>query len=64
MGTSGLVGPLNFFGEFNYNWVVILEIVGFCVVLPGILVFLVDLIFRKTKVFKKGDFSLKNDIAD
>ena len=62
MGTSGLVGPLNFFGEFNYDWKVILMIVGFCIVIPGILVFLLDLLFRKLKWFKKGDFSLKSDI--
>ncbi len=49
MGTSGLVGPLNFLGEFNYDWKVILMIVGFCVVIPGILVFLIDLLFRKLK---------------
>ncbi len=62
MGTSGLVGPLNFFGEFNYDWKVILMVIGFCIIAPGILVFLIDLLFRKLKWFEKGDFSLKNDI--
>ena len=62
MGTSGLVGPLNFLGEFNYNWVVILEIIGFCILTPGILVFLADLIFRKVGWIKKGDFSLSAEL--
>jgi hypothetical protein len=62
MGTSGLVGPLNFFSVHSYNWVLILEILAFCVVLPGILVFLVDLIFRKLHLIEKGDFSLSNDL--
>ena len=60
MGTSGLVGPINFLSVYNFNWVVILELVGFCVVLPIALVFVVDLIFRKLGWFKEGDFSLEN----
>lgn len=62
MGTSGLVGPLNFFAEFNYDWRVILLVIGFCIIVPGVLVFLIDLLFRKLKWFKPGDFSLRNDI--
>ena len=62
MGTSGLVGPLNFLGEFNYNWVVILEIIGFCILVPGILVFVADFIFRKVGWIKKGDFSLSSEL--
>ena len=62
MGTSGLVGPLNFFDVYNYNWIAILEIVGICVIGSGLLVFLIDLLFRKVGLIQKGDFSLSRDI--
>lgn len=62
MGTSGLVGPLNFFSANGYNWVLIVEVIGFCIVAPAILVFVIDLLFRKFKRIEKGDLSLKNDI--
>lgn len=62
MGTSGIVGPLNFLSANDYNWVLLLEILAFCVVAPAVLVFLLDLLFRKIGWFKEGDFSLKNDI--
>ena len=62
MGTSGLVGPINFFDAYNYNWVVIVLVLGICIVAPILLVFLVDLLFRKLGWIQKGDFSLNNDI--
>lgn len=62
MGTSGLVGPINFFDVHNYNWITILEIIGICVIASGVLVFLVDLLFRKIGWIKKGDFALSRDI--
>ncbi len=62
MGTSGLVGPINFFDVYNYNWVAIVEIVGIAIIGSGLLVFLVDLLFRKIGLIKKGDFSLAKDI--
>ena len=61
MGTSGLVGPLNFLSANNYDWVLLLEILGFAVVAPVVLVFALDLLFRKIGWIKKGDFSLKED---
>ena len=61
MGTCGLVGPLNFFDAFNYNWLVIVIVLS-VIVGAGILVFLVDLLFRKLGWFKKGDFSLSNNL--
>ncbi len=62
MGTSGLVGPLNFFDSVNYDVTACLLLVLFAVVLPFILVFLLDLLFRKLGWIKKGDFSLQNDL--
>ncbi len=61
MGTCGLVGPLNFFDAFNYNWLVVVIILG-VIVVSGLLVFLIDLLFRKLGWFKKGDFSLSNNL--
>ena len=61
MGTCGLVGPLNFFDAFNYNWLVVVIVLG-VIVVSGLLVFLVDLLFRKLGWFKKGDFSLSNNL--
>ncbi len=61
MGTCGLVGPLNFFDAFNYNWLVIVLILG-VIVVSGVLVFFIDLLFRKLGWFKKGDFSLSNNL--
>ena len=61
MGTCGLVGPLNFFDAFNYNWLVVVIVLG-VIVVSGLLVFLIDLLFRKLGWFKKGDFSLSNNL--
>ncbi len=61
MGTCGLVGPLNFFDAFNYNWLVVVIVLGIIVV-SGLLVFLIDLLFKKLGWFKKGDFSLSNNL--
>ena len=62
MGTSGLVGPLNVLAANNYNWVLIIEVIAFCIVLPIVLVWLVDFLFRKAGWIKKGDFSLSSDL--
>ena len=61
MGTCGLVGPLNFFDAFNYNWLVIVLVLA-VIVGSGVLVFFIDLLFRKLGWFKKGDFSLSNNL--
>ncbi len=61
MGTCGLVGPLNFFDAFNYNWILIVIVLGVIVVSGG-LVFGLDLLFRKLGWFKEGDFSLSNNL--
>lgn len=63
MGTSGLVGPLNFLGIIGYDsWQLWLLILLVCIAGPIILVFLLDLLFRKVGWIKEGDFSLKSDI--
>ncbi len=62
MGTSGLVGPLNMLAANNYNWVLVIEVIAFCVILPLLLVFGVDFLFRKLGWIKKGDFALTSDL--
>ena len=61
MGTCGLVGPLNFFDAFNYNWLVIVLVLS-TIVGAGVLVFFADLLFRKLGWLKEGDFSLSNNL--
>ncbi len=61
MGTCGLVGPLNFFDAFNYHWLVIIIVLS-VIIGSGVLVFLVDLLFRKIGWIKEGDFSLSNNL--
>ena len=61
MGTCGLVGPLNFFDAFNYNWLVIVLVLSI-IIGAGVLVFFTDLLFRKFGWFKEGDFSLSNNL--
>ena len=63
MGTSGLVGPINFLSEMGFDnpiaWVLILSV---CIAAPLLLIFFIDLGLRKAGVFKEGDFSLKSEI--
>ncbi len=62
MGTSGLVGPLNLWSCTNYCWQSVVWVIGICILAPIILVFLIDLLFRKLGWIKSGDFSLQNDL--
>ncbi len=62
MGTSGLVGPLNILTANNYNGLLVLYVIIFTIVLPLILVFIVDLLFRKFNIIEKGDYSLSDEI--
>ena len=62
MGTCGLVGPLNLFDAYNYNWIVILMVLGICIIAPIVIVFFLDLLFRKIGWIKKGDFTLNNNL--
>ena len=63
MGTSGLVGPLNFFGAIGYdNWKLWILIPCVCILAPIVLVYLGDLLLRKIGWIEKGDFALSNNI--
>ena len=58
MGTSGFVGLIDTFDIMGYNPIAIIEVLGICVVAPIILVFSLDLLFRKIGWIKKGDLAL------
>ena len=58
MGTSGFVGLIDTFDVMNYDPLAIVEVIGICVVAPIILVFFLDLLFRKIGWIKKGDLTL------
>lgn len=61
MGTSGLVGPIETFKVMGYDAVSVAEVVGVCIVLAAIAVFLLDRLFRHQGIIEDGDFSLSAD---
>jgi len=59
MGTAGLVGQIGTIESMGinniYTWI---SIIGLQIIAPAILVFLIDLLFRKLKLIKKDDLKL------
>lgn len=62
MGTCGLVGILNTFSTMGYTGINVLKVFCVAIVFPLIVVYLLDLLFRKNKWIVKGDFSLDSDL--
>lgn len=62
MGTSGLVGIIDTFKIMNYDPLAMLEVVMVCIVAAIVLVFIVDMIFRRMGWIEKGDFALQSDL--
>ena len=58
MGTSGLVGQFGTWAEMGTSWYTAIAILVMEIVLPIILVLFIDFIFRKTKLYQKGDFTI------
>lgn len=58
MGTSGLVGLFGTFAEMGTNLHSVIAVLVLEIVLPIALVFVTDLIFRKAKLYQKGDFTI------
>lgn len=58
MGTSGLVGQIGMFSDMGSTWQTWVGIFVIQIVLPAILVFVVDMIFRKFKLIKPGDLTV------
>jgi hypothetical protein len=62
MGTSGLVGQIGTLDAMGYNNNTYLTILIMQILLPIILVYVVDIYFRKRKWIKRGDLSLSNPV--
>ncbi len=58
MGTAGLVGQIGTFSSMGNTWQTWVGIFGLQIILPGILVFLVDLLFRKLHLINDGDLTV------
>lgn len=56
MGTSGLVGQIGMYSQMGSTWQTWVGIFALQIVLPMILVFIIDSIFRKFSLIKDGDF--------
>lgn len=61
MGSSALVGQLQTLSEMNYNFNSWLS-AGLSIVLAGVLVYLIDLVFRKYNLITAGDLAISEDI--
>ena len=58
MGTSGLVGQIGTFSSMGNTWQTWVGIFGLEIVAPAILVFSIDLLFRKFNLIKEGDLKV------
>ncbi len=58
MGTSGLVGQIGTFSQMGATWQTWVGIFGLQIILPAILVYIVDSIFRKYGLIKPGDLTI------
>lgn len=58
MGTSGLVGQIGTFDAMGYNLQGFLSVVILQIILPIIIVFALDLLFRKKGIIKEGDLKI------
>ena len=59
MGTAGLVGQIGTFDSMRNTWQTWVGIFVLQIILPIVLVFGIDLLFRKLGWIKDGDFALK-----
>ena len=59
MGTAGLVGQIGSFSSMGFaNWQVYIFVFVLQIILPGVLVFFIDLLFRKFNLIKEGDLKV------
>ena len=61
MGTAGLVGQIGTFSSMGNTWQTWIGIFVLQIIAPIILVFFIDLLFRKMGWIKPGDLALKRD---
>ena len=60
MGTAGLVGVIGTFNSMGVNLSNFFIIMMMEIIAPGVLVFLIDLLFRKLKLIKDGDLKVNS----
>ena len=58
MGTAGLVGQIGTFASMGNTWQPWVGIFGLQILAPGILVFFIDLLFRKLNLIADGDLTV------
>ena len=58
MGTSGLVGQIGMYSQMGSTWQTWVGIFGLHIILPAVLVFVIDAIFRKYNLIKPGDLTI------
>ena len=58
MGTSGLVGQIGMYSQMGSSWQTWVGIFVLQIILPAVLVFVIDTIFRKYNLIKKGDITI------
>lgn len=58
MGTAGLVGQIGTFSSMGNTWQTYVGIFGLQIVAPALLVFGLDLLFRKLNLIKDGDLKV------
>ena len=59
MGTAELVGQIGLIDSMGVdNWQVWVGIFGLTIILPGVLVYFIDLLFRKLGWIKEGDLTV------
>lgn len=61
MGTAGLVGQIGTFTSMGNTWQTWVGIFGLEIILPIILTFGIDLLFRKFNLISDGDFTLNRE---
>lgn len=58
MGTAGIVGQIGTFASMGNTWQTWVGIFGLEIIAPAILVFFIDLLFRKFNLIKDGDLKI------
>ena len=58
MGTAGLVGQIGMFSTMGAKWQTWVGIFGIQIIIPAVLVFVLDGVFRKYGLIKPGDFTV------
>ena len=62
MGTSGLVGLIGLYSSMGNTWQTWVGMFVLCIILPVVLVYFVDLFFRKMGWIKDGDLKLSDEL--